>query len=236
MLDVDDIYLGQRYTPALASGASNAKATSVRIPPTVGTDNYYIIVMADATDTNAELDEGNNTASFAITVTRDIDMTVSALSGPASVVRGGTINVSNTVATAGSGTTAASYVKFYLSADNILDGLDAPLGQRSVGAITAAAPSSTVKSLTIPTATVAGSYFIIAKADATDTNAEYNEANNTASYPITVVRFVDLSITALTPPAGLTAGTTASVGYTVANTGTASATASYGSSTSRSAT
>ncbi|MBI5562645.1 MAG: chitobiase/beta-hexosaminidase C-terminal domain-containing protein [Deltaproteobacteria bacterium] len=44
VLDAGDVYLGQRYTPALAPGASNVKATSVKIPSTVATGNYYIIV------------------------------------------------------------------------------------------------------------------------------------------------------------------------------------------------
>ncbi|MBI5561946.1 MAG: hypothetical protein HY894_03700 [Deltaproteobacteria bacterium] len=85
--------------------------------------------------------------------------------------------MSNTVATAGSARPRRP-VKFYLSADALFYGGDVLLGQRSVGAITSATPSSMTKSLTIPATTVPGYYNLIAHADATNTNAESNETNN----------------------------------------------------------
>ncbi|MBI5562016.1 MAG: hypothetical protein HY894_04055 [Deltaproteobacteria bacterium] len=226
VLDAGDVYLGQRYTPVLLPGASNAKATLVRIPSTVATGNYFIIVQADATNTNAESDEANNTAVAPITITRDVDLTVAA-TVPSQAIKGVAFNVPNTVSTTGFMTAAPSYVKFYLSADAALDGGDVLLGQRYAGPVTAFAPSTMTKSLTIPAATPAGNYYVIAVADATNTNAETNEGNNAAAYPIRVYKDVDLAVSVLTVPASVVRGTGAATVNTVRNNGTSSSSASY---------
>jgi len=148
---------------------------------------YYIGAIADATGTNLESDEINNTAvTGAITVTSGVvDLVVSAFSAPGSATAGMSISVDNTVSNLGSGASASSYIKFYLSRDSIIDTSDTYLGQRSVSSLSGGASSSSTTNLTIPS-TVAGAYWIVAIADATNTNLESDETNNAAGLSICI--------------------------------------------------
>jgi hypothetical protein len=196
-----DTYLGQRSVTALNGGSSSSATTTLTIPASVAPGSYYIGAIADATDTNPESDETNNTAAAPITLTSGVDLVVSALSGPASAEAGEGVAVANTVTNQGSGKSVSSSVRFYLSTDATITSADRYLGQRSVSALDAAASSSATTNLTIPATVAPGSYYIGAIADATDTNRESDETNNTAATPITV-RGVDEETYTVTASAG----------------------------------
>ena len=66
--DVTDVPLGSRAV-GTPEGASSPGSASVRIPAGTPPGRYYIIARADADDGVAESNEGNDTASKAITVT-----------------------------------------------------------------------------------------------------------------------------------------------------------------------
>src|SRR5204863_10141188 len=72
----------------------------------------------------------------------------------------------------------------------IFDGTDVLLGSRAVGTLTAGAFSNASTMVTIPANTSAGSYFIIAAADALNQVTEHDDTNNFAATvtPIIVVR------------------------------------------------
>jgi subtilase family serine protease len=60
------------------------------------------------------------------------------------------------------------------------------LGGRSIAGLAPGASSTGAKNVTIPAATVNGSYFIIAKADALNRAFESNEGNNTRAITIRI--------------------------------------------------
>ncbi len=183
-----DIYLGQRSVGGLASGASSSATTSLLIPQSVTLGTYYIGAIADATNTNTESNESNNTrASSAVAVSGSIDLVVSVLSGPASVTKIITFNLSNTVKNNGTGASNGSYTRFYLSTDTNITTSDIYIGQRYVVSLASGASSSASSPVTISATTTSGTYYIGAIADATNTNPEYNESNNRKYYgPVTV--------------------------------------------------
>ncbi|MBI5344612.1 MAG: hypothetical protein HZB83_04640, partial [Deltaproteobacteria bacterium] len=186
-ITASDIYLGQRYVGGLAGGASSSATNTFTVPVTVAPGTYYIGAIADATGTNPEYNEGNNTrSSSAVTVTRGIDLIVSEISAPASVKTGTGISASNTVKNQGTGTSAASYVKFYLSTDAVITASDIYLGQRYVGGLAGGASSAAANTFTVPETVAPGTYYIGAIADATNTNLESDEGNNTASSAVIV--------------------------------------------------
>ena len=77
------------------------------------------------------------------------------------------IVVNDTTKNLGGGAASASVTRFYLSTDTVLDGNDTTLaGSRDVGVLDAGATSSGSTTVTIPASTPAGSYYILAKADA----------------------------------------------------------------------
>ena len=124
---------------------------------------------------------------MAVTISYGIDFVVTGVSAPSSAATGTAISVPNSVKNQGTGTSVTSYVKFYLSTDATITTSDKYLGQRSVGALAGGATSSATTSLTIPTTVVPGAYYVGAIADATNTNPESNEGNNTkASLAISV--------------------------------------------------
>ena len=106
---------------------------------------------------------------------------MSALTAPSTAGAGSTIVVSDTTANQGAGAVAASTTRFYLSSNTSLDTSDIVLaGARSVPALAGGGTSAGSVSLTIPSAVLAGTYYVIAKADADDAVVETQETNNTA--------------------------------------------------------
>ena len=111
---------------------------------------------------------------------------VSALSAPASAAAGSTITIGDTTANPGGGVAAASTTRFYLSRTAALDPGAVLLGARSVDSVAAAGKRSGSTKVTIPAGAAAGSYFIVAVADAAGVVVETHENNNVSSRPLTV--------------------------------------------------
>jgi len=210
----DTVLIGQDI-PQLLSGAQSTATLSLSIPSAVpGT--HYLIVKADADDVLDENNETNNTAVRSIRV--GPDLVLQSVSAPASGGTGSTIVVTDTTQNSGGGPAAASVVRFYLSANSVLDSGDTLLnGSRSVGPLDPGASSTGSTTVTIPASTVAGSYYIIAKADADNTVAETSEFNNTFSRGI--VLGGDLAVSAMTVPAKGAPGGTITISDTTTNQG-----------------
>lgn len=133
----------------------------------------------------------------------------------------------------------ASITRFYLSADGILDAGDIPVGSRAIppldartaGARASCSPPSTAPCtfehrgetpLTLPAGLIAGTYRVIAVADADLVHGESDEANNASvSAPITFLP--DLIVSSATVPRKAVAGAAIDVSDTTANRGAAQA-------------
>jgi hypothetical protein len=61
LLGSNDYPVGTRSLGGLAAGGASGTPTSLQIPTTVGTGEYYVIAVVDAAGQQAELDETNNT-------------------------------------------------------------------------------------------------------------------------------------------------------------------------------
>ncbi|MEK7679103.1 MAG: SBBP repeat-containing protein, partial [Deltaproteobacteria bacterium] len=148
------------------------------------------------------------------------DLVVSSLTAPVAARAGLSVSVSYTVTNNGAGASSASYVKFYLSTDTTIAASDIYLGQRSVGGLASGASSSATTSLLIPQSVTPGTYYIGAIADATNTNTESNESNNTrASSAVAVSGSIDLVVSVLSGPASVTKIITFNLSNTVKNNG-----------------
>jgi subtilase family serine protease len=178
-LDSEDTLLsGSRTVPSLAAGASSAGSTSVAIPPGVAPGVYYVIAQADADGAVAETSEVNNTLARFIQI--GPDLVVSALQVPATVAPGAMVTVTDTTKNQGGGLAAPSVLRFYLSTNAAWDVADALLeGSRVVPSLAAGASSSGSTNVTLPANLGAGTYYVIAKADADGRLAEASETNNT---------------------------------------------------------
>lgn len=191
-LDSGDVLLGVRSIAGLAPGASSPTVTSVTVPATtVVPASYRIIAVADALGQQVELEESNNTmVSTPLTLTAyRPDILITALGAPATVQAGRPIVISHTVRNAGPAAAGPFVIRFFLSADGVRDDADVLLGARALGGLAAGASSPASVSVTVPATTEAGTYRIVAVADAAGLQAELDETNDVAlSAPLSVSR------------------------------------------------
>jgi hypothetical protein len=146
---------------------------------------------------------------------------------PGSVYAGDAVSASCQVKNIGGASAGSSVLNFYLSADNAYSQGDVTLGQYTVASLAANAVADVTKTLTIPSSTAAGNYFILFVADATGTVTEGNEANNLAYTTLgvlTVTTAPDLLITSATlTPVEITSGQSVTASFIIVNQGDANA-------------
>jgi subtilisin family serine protease len=205
-----------RAVPALPAGAANAGSTTLTIPPTTAAGTYFLFAKADADNVVTETQEGNNTAAKIIQIGGDL--VVSAFTVPSNGGNGTTITVTDTTKNNGAAAVAASTTRFFFSPNLTFDSSDTPLdGSRPVPALAAGLTSTGQTTLTLPTGLAVGSYFVIAVADGDNAVPESVETNNATARAIAIGP--DLTLTAVTVPFMVTAGSTISVNATVTNQG-----------------
>ena len=154
-----------------------------------------------------------------------VDLTLTAVSGPASANRGDTVAVSVTVSNPSSTAAPASTVNLYLSVDGIITTADTLLASVPASAMPAGTQQVLVTSVTIPTTLATGSYFVGAIVDPANAIDEGDETNNARVGNVIAVTNIatDLSVTAASAPATAFTGDTVTLSATVANLGTSAA-------------
>ena len=213
----DTVLNGAQVLSSLASGASVVTSVTSTMPPNLPNGMYYVVAKADADDVMFESLEGNNTRARIVML--GPDLVVSSVTLPAGVTAGSTVAVTDTVKNQGGGSSPASTVRLYLSANSTIDSGDTVLGSRSVPSLAADASSSGQTTVMIPSGLAMGIYYVIAEADSTQAVGETQETNNTASRTFQVGP--DLVVSAFTVPAK--GGGAVSVSDTTTNSGTESA-------------
>ncbi|MGE5243729.1 MAG: CARDB domain-containing protein [Betaproteobacteria bacterium] len=179
LLDGTDVQLGTRPVPPLAAGASNSGLTTLTIPAGTATGYYYVLAKADANDQVVESIETNNVrSSFIVRIGPDLIVSGLMLT-PNKSAPGGTIAVTDSTKNSGGGAAGPSTTRFYLSTNLALDASDVPLGSRAVGPIAPGGVSTATTTIAIPAGTAAGTYYVIAAADADNAVVETAETDNT---------------------------------------------------------
>jgi subtilisin family serine protease/subtilase family serine protease len=212
----DTLLDNAQSVPGLSPGTSSAAAVTVAVPAGLATGTYYVVAKADADGTVFESSEANNTSLKLVSI--GPDLVVSALTAPASAAPGASIVATDTVKNQGGGSSTGSTTRFYLSTNTIADADDQLLtAGRAVPGLAATATSVGSTTLTLPTSLVAGTYYVLAKADGDLGVTETQESNNVTARSIQIGG--DLVVQGLTAPAKAGAGTTIQVGETTANQG-----------------
>ncbi len=229
--------LAQANASPLSPGASYTRTRSITIPDDFHVStNVRIIVKVDSTQILDENDRNNNVRASGIvrvdpTPAPNLVATVTA--GPSSAVFGQNVSVSWRVSNTGNRAANGSWRdQVVLSRDQTLSNDDIPLGSQLIDGVSpflgGAAPYTRTASYQIPlTATSTdGQYYIVVRTDVNAAVAESNETDNDAAFgPFTVSRpaLPNLVATISAPPANVSAGTNAIVGYTIYNIGAADA-------------
>ena len=220
VFDPSDVPIGSRLVPAIGARKTHAGKTPVIIPPTTPAGAYFIIGVADADGVESEANEQNNTKSFSIVI--GSDLVVSAVGVPATAGSSNTITVTDTTTNQGGAEAVASATKFYLSTDTTYGPTDVLLGSRPILPLAAGAPSNGSTDLVIPPSTQAGTYYIIARADADGVVNEADEGNNTKA-SVAIAFGPDLVLSSLSIPVTTGAGAIIKVSVDVTNVGGAQA-------------
>jgi len=214
-LDAADIKIESRSVSALAYLAADSGGIPVTIPAGTCSGTFYIIAMADGPNSLGETKETNNTRYRMIKI--GPDLTVVAVTGPATAAAGQVITVGDTTKNNGGCSAGASTTKFYLSTNSVWDALDVELGRRGVSALGAGTVDTGGINVTMPAGTATGTRYIIAKADGWGVVAETSETNNTRARSILIGP--DLIVSWISAPTSAARGATITVSDTTRNSG-----------------
>jgi subtilisin family serine protease/subtilase family serine protease len=221
VLDASDVELGNRVVPILQPNATDQVNITLTLPAATATGSYYVIAQSDVTQVVLETIETNNSRTSAM-LRVGPDLLVTGLTAPSVAGSGGAILVTDTTKNQGASPAAASVTSFYLSINATFDATDAFMGTRPVTALIAGGSETVTTSLQIPAGVVAGTYYVVAKADGSGSIAETIETNNERAS--TAIRIGgDLVLTAMTAPVSGNAGGVLTVSDTTKNQGGASA-------------
>lgn len=226
IITASDTLIGSRSVPGLAPGATSSANTVVTIPANLAPGVYYIGAIADnywipcfeCDPTGyqvSESDETNN-ALAGNTISIIPDLTMTAVSGPATGLAGGSITLATTVSASAGGSGASAFtVGLYLSSDSTITKQDRQLGTRSVSSLASGASSTANTTVILPSDLLPGVYYLGAIADINNSVPESDETNNTLAGNQIEIIGPDLVMTAVSGPVSSQAGGTITVSNTV---------------------
>ena len=213
--DAGDTRLQSRAVPALAPGVASSGSTQVTIPSGTAAGAYYLLALADGDGAVLEHNEANNSRMFGTRVGGDL--VLSAMSVPVRAAAGATITLTDATTNSGASSVGPSTTAFYVSTNFNFDATDIRLAQtRAVPGLQPGGSSSGSTSVVLPQL-APGAWYILGRADDTNTVTESNEGNNIRF--ATVQIGPDLTFTALNAPFSAVAGATISITDTIRNVG-----------------
>ena len=236
--DDGDKYLNYDKVSALDSSAVSDETANVRIPTDWPEGDAFVLFIADVKSEVAETNEANNLAIASLTVGSEPPATDG--DGPDLIIQdvaleslnieaGNKLAVYATVSNNGSAASDASRLKYYLSADDVLDSGDKYLNYDKVSALAVNASGPESANLRIPATTLDGVWYILFVADANVEVVEQNESNNTHAAAITVGELnggvPDLRIAAVSSAPTAQVGDVLPVQSTIENAGSGAAAA-----------
>lgn len=187
MLDETDLLLGTQVSGTLEAAATFALTATPTIPANTSPGQYYIIFNADYMKQIVEDNETNNVAAQPLNINSPIiDLTLTILDVPSTVVQANPISIYSSVVNAGN-VPATGKLGFYFSEDDLYDSSDIFLG-------TPPSPGQNTL-VSTPENKPPGSYYILSFVDYQNLVIESDETNNVLAAPIVVApRIVDLKI------------------------------------------
>ncbi|MCW3070371.1 MAG: hypothetical protein JWO44_261 [Bacteroidetes bacterium] len=232
ILDASDTLLTDYTWSGPDANTGLAVSANKMLPPGVS-GSHYIIVLLDSSNTITETDETNNLYVLPITIQPlSLDLLVSHQSVPVpALAPGATTRVKSMLELYGNNYLNNQSIGYYLSTDTLFDGSDVYLSSTIIPGISPGPYYNIYFSngtISIPSGTAYGAYYLLFVADHNNITAESNEVNNVsyAALAIAPVSY-DLRVTTLRMNGTATAsGSTIDATPLLTNMGTGG-TASY---------
>ncbi len=230
----DDLLLGSDTVSTNIAGNGSLLPTQaqVTIPNTTPAATYFLGIVVDANDDILEARDDNNmlASTGTFTVEPITDLTVTAVTGPVAAVVSNTIDVDYTLL-ANDVDASDIKVQLYLSPDAAITDADILLAVILGHNLTAGVPSSSTATVTVPSGTAQGVYYLGAivnqnNANQNDAVSESNDNNNSVASVKTIsigldatdpAALPDLMISDVSGPASAARGDIISVTTTVSN-------------------
>ncbi|ACM19238.1 disaggregatase, CARDB domain repeat-containing [Geotalea daltonii FRC-32] len=159
-----------------------------------------------------------------IQINGTVDLTATAISGPATANTGKTVTVNTTVTNIGPTAASSFYVHAYISSSS---GANVQIGSTYVNGLAAGATQSLAITGNIPSTTAHGTYTYKIVVDTFNYVVEAIENNNTLNGNQVAVSGSDLTATAVSGPATANTGKPVTVNASIANTGSGDASSFY---------
>jgi subtilase family serine protease len=219
-----DSYSEYQHAP-LAPGATYADTQRVYLEST-GPGSRFLLFVTDLYHYQPETDETNNVYAVPITLTAP-DMTITAAHAPATAILGSTIDLSWTVTNQGMTTSSNRWSDaVYVSADGTFSPDDQRIDDEDSTSPLANGASYTQDVQVALKNLHPGDQYLIFVTDSDDDEGETDETNNIVALPITLTA-PDLVVSAASAPTTATVGDTIGVTWSVTNTSTLPANASW---------
>ena len=188
VFSANDVLVGSQANTSLYGGGYLSIYSSISVPTGTSAGTYYVLFVADPANLVAETNENNNVASITIQVVAPgIDLQISQVfMNFTSVAPGTSVGVTSYIYNAGNTSSPSSNVGYYLSTNTTLDASDVLMNSTTGGLLGAYQSLTSYSSVTIPTGTAAGNYYLLAVADPLNAVMETNETNNVGYYQFTV--------------------------------------------------
>lgn len=193
--DNSDIYLTDDYVTSLDVQETSNESETIAIPADIETGNYYLLFYADYQESVSEIDENNNVFYEECYIEQpepdipepDITITNQSVT-PTTVCSGDVIDVScEQHISNGSSTTVSPNVGYFLSTNTTVSTSDTYLDDDESSLSSSDTYDGESATLTIPSGTSPGTYYILFVADYQNEVEESNENNNVSYQQITVI-------------------------------------------------
>ena len=227
-IDGSDILLGTASVPPL----NRNETVPITVDVTLNQDQilgpYHIIFKMDHKEEIEEINENNNSKNKAFNLCLP-DLSIENQNADQILLsRGQNFNVTFDLINSGEIEARSHKIKYYLVQDQQTSGEEEQvIDETSVSSVGAAETRSFDESLTIPSTTEEGSYFLVFRADSENEVIEKSEDNNIATINITIQNLPDINIIdSEIDPEVVAFGQTVLINTTVINGGVENAEAS----------
>lgn len=223
-IDTTDTQIGSRTITSMAKGDTNTEVTSLMVPQTLEPKHYFLGVIVDAANSQAESNENNNVKLVGeISVEPNVDLVATdATPSSTTLDAGSTFTLDNTVANQGYSDSSYFYVFYYLSTEPDISAAKTSIGYRRIDSLSAGSVNSELTTLTVPASLSPDDYYLWVNVDTYGYVTETDETNNLRMMGQVTVQAgnTDVAVTGVNVPSTtLYQGGTYLVDGTIANQG-----------------